>query len=156
MLNLSESAKGGTVCLSKAGLVVATTTSKVKIAAPNGVGVDFAINGFLYNILDSAGDNLWTLSGGIQTILYSRIYLLCLSAANVASCVAGKEVLTADVTAGLAPLNWPLPVAGTCPIGAVRINATSAAFTPGTTAIGTGNTAVYYDLFAVPDTPITS
>lgn len=154
MLNLSELVRGGTACLSKAGLVVGSNTAKVKISAPNGAGIDFAFGGILYNILDSAGDDLFTLSGDIQTVLYSCIYLLSLDKINAAHCTQGKEVLTANVTAGLAPLEWPQAPADTCVIGAIRVNATSALFNPGTTALGTGNTVVYYDLFLVPDAPI--
>jgi hypothetical protein len=154
MFNLSELARGGTICLSKAGLVVGGTTSKVQIAAPNGVGVDYAIGGYLYHL--ASGDNIFTLSGSIQTALYTCIYLLSLDHDGTAHCTQGKEVLTADVDAGLAPLNWPEAPADCCAIGAIKIKATSALFNPGTTAIGTGNTAVYYDLFAVPDAPVVS
>ena len=52
MLNLSELIKGGTLCLSKAGLVKGST-STISIAAPNGAGVDFAIGGLLYHKADT-------------------------------------------------------------------------------------------------------
>ena len=153
MLNLSELVRGGTLCLSKAGLVVGTTTSKAQIVAPNGAGVDFAIKGILYHVGEA--DNLVVLTGSVQTILYTRLYLVCIDSANTITVVAGTEVLTADLASGKSVLPWPVPTADTCPIGAIKIVATSA-FTPGTTALGTGNTVTYYDLFAVPDAPLTS
>jgi hypothetical protein len=154
MDNFSELVRGGTACLSKAGLVVGGTTSKVQIAAPNGAGVDFAIGGYIYHKGDT--DDVFTLSGAIQTVLYSCIYVLSLDKDGAAHCTQGKEVLTANVTAGRAPLEWPTAPADCCAIGAIRVNATSALFNPGTTALGTGNTVVYYDFFAVPDAPIVS
>ena len=85
---------------------------------------------------------------------YSRITLY-FTAANTITMVKGTEVVTADLTAGKVALTWPTPTASTCSIGAVKVVAT-AVFTAGTTALGTGNAATYYDLFAVPDKPITS
>jgi len=151
MLNLSELVRGGTLCLSKAGLVVGTTTSKAQIVAPNGAGVDFAIKGILYHVAD--GDNLVVLTGDVQTALYTNLYLVCINASNTITVVQGTEVLTADLASGKKVLAWPEATANTCPIGAIKIVAT-AAFTPGTTALGTGNTVTYYDLFAVPDAPL--
>jgi hypothetical protein len=152
MQNLSELAKGGTLCLSKAGLIVGSDTAKVQIAAPNGAGVDFAIKGYLYYKVSA--DDFFTLSGDIQTVLYTCIYLLSIDKTGAAHCTQGTEVLTADITAGLAALTWPVAPDDCCAIGAVKVKATSALFNPGTTALGTGNTVVYYDLFAVPDAPI--
>ena len=152
MDNLSELVRGGTLCLSKAGVAIGGTTSKVKILAPNGAGVDFAIAGKLYHKAD--GDDIFTLTGAALTALYSTLYLLCLNASGTASVVRGSDVLTASVALGV-PLYWPTPVASTCPVAAVRIDAGADAFTPGTTALTGGTvTVTYYDLFAVPDTPI--
>ncbi len=153
MINLSELVAGGTMCLSKAGLAIGTTTTKAKIAAPNGAGVDFAIGGKLYHVADA--DDLITLTGNTQTAQHSNIYLVCINASNTITVVQGKEKLTANVAAGATPLEWPTPPANTCPIGAIRVDAGANAFIPGTTALTGGTvTVTYYDLMAIPDEPI--
>ena len=45
MFNLSELVRGGTVCVTKAGLAEGTNTATLKMAAPNGLGVEYAIGG---------------------------------------------------------------------------------------------------------------
>jgi len=153
MFNLSELVAGGTLCLSKAGLAIGVTTSKAKILAPNGAGVDFAIGGKLYFVGEA--DDLVTLTGDVQTALYSNLYLVCIDAANTITTVQGTERLTADVAAGITPLQWPTPTVNTCAIGAIRVDAGASAFTPGTTALTGGTvTVTYYDFLAVPDAPI--
>lgn len=154
MLNLSEQVIGGTICTTKAGIAIAGTTSKARTNDPSGAGyVNFAIGGKLYSLADA--DNNITLTGSVQTALYSNIYLVCVNASNTITVVQGTEKLTADVAAGLTPLQWPTPTANTCPIGAIRVDAGAGSFTPGTTALTGGTvTVTYYDLLAVPDAPI--
>lgn len=154
MDNLSEQVRGGTFCLAKAGLAIGGTTSKAKILVPDGSnGLTFAINGKVYYV--ASADNLVTLTGDVQTALYSNLYLVCINSANTITVVQGDEVLTTSVAAGTAPLNWPVPTADTCPIGAIRVDAGAGSFTPGTTALTGGTvTVTYYDFFAVPDEPI--
>jgi hypothetical protein len=155
MLNLSDLARGGTMCLSRAGLAIGGTTTKAKILAPNGAGVDFAINGILYFVGEA--DDLVVFTANSQTALYSCIYLVCINASNTITTVAGTQVLTADITSGKTPLKWPVPTANTCPIGAIRVDAGASAFTAGTTALTGGTvTVTYYNLLLVPDTPLTS
>ena len=155
MDNLSEQVRGGTICLSKAGLAIATTTTKAKTVAPNGAGVDFAIKGILYHLADA--DNNVVFTAATQAALYSILYLVCITSANVITAVPGTAVLTADITSGKSVLNWPAPTANTCPIGGIRVDAGTSAFVAATTALTGGTvTVTYYDLFAVPDTPITS
>uniref|UniRef100_A0A6H1ZXW8 Uncharacterized protein n=1 Tax=viral metagenome TaxID=1070528 RepID=A0A6H1ZXW8_9ZZZZ len=154
-LNLNELARGGTVCLSKAGVAIGGTTSKARTNAPNGAGVDFAINGILYHVADA--DNNIVLTGDVQTALYTNVYLVCINSANTITVVQGDEVLSASLTAGSVPLHWPTPTVNTCPIGAIKVAAGAGAFTPGTTALTGGTvTVTYYDLFAVPASPLTS
>jgi len=156
MLNLSELVRGGTVCLGKAGLAIGGTTTKAKILVPDGSnGLTFAIKGKTYYV--ASADDLVVFTAKSQTALYSCIYLVCITAANVITTVAGTEVLTADITAGKKVLTWPEATADTCPIGAIRVDAGASAFTAGTTALTGGTvTVTYYDFFAVPDTPLTS
>jgi len=153
MFNLSELVRGGTVCLSKTGLAVGSNTAKMKILAPNGAGVDFAIKGVFYHIADT--DDICIFTAATQAALTTCLYLVTINSANTILITKGTEVVTADLTAGKVALTWPTPTAAYCPIGAVKVVATSV-FTAGTTALGTGNAATYYDLLAVPDTPITS
>ena len=151
MLNLSELIRGGTLCLSKAGLHKGTT-STIDIAAPNGAGVDFCIAGKLYHKADT--DTIAVSACTIQPALYSCLYLVLLDTGGNLTVVKGDQVLTADI--GIVSLTWPVVTALTCPIGAFRIdNASGYTFTAGTTAIGTtGVTATFYDLLAVPDAPL--
>ena len=155
MINLSELVRGGTLCLSKAGLAEATTTAgAIKIVAPNGAGVDFAIGGKIYHKADT--DDIAITAATAQAALYSCLYLVQLNSSGTLSTVKGTAVLTADVTAGKTPLTWPEPAASNCPIGAFRVDTASGyTFTANTTDLSaTGITATYYDLFAVPDAPI--
>ena len=48
--------RSGTLCLSKAGLAEGTNAATIKTAAPNGAGIDYAIEGILYHKAD--GDNV--------------------------------------------------------------------------------------------------
>jgi hypothetical protein len=155
-LNLSELVKGGTFCLSKAGLAIGSSDAKdLDIAAPNGAGVDFCIDGIMYHKADAA--NIAITAATAQAASTSCIYLVCLNSSGTLSTVKGTEVTTANIGAS-APLKWPTPAADTCPIGAVRVDvAAGYTFTAGTTDFSaTGITDTYYDLFAVPDTDLTS
>ena len=154
MFNLSELARGGTICLSKAGLAYGTTVT-ITIAAPNGAGVDFAIGGVLYHKADTA--NITMTAGVIQPALYSCLYLVCLSTGGTLSTIKGKQVLTADITSGKELLAWPVPTAGLCAIGAFRIDtAGTATFTMGTTNMNgvSDVTYTFYDFALVPDAPL--
>ena len=154
MINMSELVRGGTVCLAKAGLARGGTTSKAKILVPDSsAGLTFAIKGKTYYV--ASADNLVVLTGAEQAALTTCLYLVCIDASNTITVVKGTEVVTADLTAGKVVLTYPEATVNTCPIGAIKVVATSA-FTPGTTALGTGNTDTYMDFFAVPDSPITS
>ncbi len=155
-INLSELAKGGTMCLSKAGLAIGSGDAKdLDIAAPNGAGVDFAINGILYHKADAA--DIAITAATAQAVSTSCIYLVTLNASGTLATVKGTEVLTADIGV-TKKLDWPEPAADTCPIGAVRVDTNaSTTFTAGTTNFSAaGITDTYYDLFCVPDTPLTS
>ena len=149
MLNLSEIVKGGTLCLSKAGLAIGGTTSKARTNAPNGAGIDFAVGGKLYHIAD-ADDNI-TFTAKTVTALYSCVFTICALVGGTLSTVAGTLVLTTSVAAGT-PLLVPEATAGTCPIGYIRVDAGTSVFTAGTTALTGGTvTVTYVDCFALPD-----
>jgi hypothetical protein len=152
MLNLSELVRGGTLCLSKAGLHSSSTTT-LHIAAPNGVGVDFAVNGKLYHKADT--DTIATTVCAVQAVSTSCLYLVSLdtSATPALSVIKGTEILTANV--GNEALQWPTPAVDTCPIGGFRVDTPAGyTFTCGSTTFASNNTVTYYDFMAVPDAPI--
>jgi hypothetical protein len=151
-MNLNDVARGGTLCLSSAGLAVGSTAQKIKIAAPNGAGVDYAINGKLYHKADT--DDLFLFTGLTQAADTTCLYLMLLNSAGTASIVQGTAVTSTDYNSGDAVLHWPEPTAGTCCVGAIKL-VTTAVFTGTTTALGTGNTATYYNLMTVPNVPMT-
>ena len=155
-MNLNELIRGGTFCVSKAGLAIGGTASKAKIAAPNGAGVDFAINGLGYHLADT--DDCILFTGLTQTDLYTCLYLVQLDSSLAVTVVQGTEVLTANLTAGTAVLNWPTPTADKCPIGAIKLVMSGGAFTGGTTELSAGTvTDTYYDFIGgVPVAPLTS
>ena len=155
-MNLSEEVKGGTFCLSQAGLAVGSTASGVAIAASNGAGVDYCIDGVLYHLADAA--TVAITAAAVQAISTSCLYLVCLDASGTLSTVKGTAVLTASITAETEQLKWPDPTASTCPIGAVRVDTDdSTTFTAGTTEFSAaGITDTYYNLFTLPVKGLTS
>lgn len=156
-INLNELARGGTLCLSKAGLAEGTNDATIKTAAPNGAGIDFAINGILYHKADT--DNIDPTACAAQADLTTCLYLITLNSSGTLDTIKGTEVLTANLTAGTHVLEWPTPAADTCPIGAIKIATSGATFTVGTDDITddiSSGTVTFYDLIAVPPAPLTS
>ncbi len=152
-MNLNEDVRGGTFCLSKAGLGIGSTASGVKIAAPAGSGINYTINGICYYKVSTA--TIAITAAAAQAADTTCLYLVCLNAAGTLSTVKGTEVDTDEFIAGNAPLEWPHPVADTCPIGAIKV-ATTAAFVAGTTLLSADAvTDTYYDLLTVPVAPLT-
>jgi hypothetical protein len=157
-INLNEIPRGGTICLSKAGLGIGSTDKKtLSITAPNGAGVDFAINGVLYHKADAA-DALAITAATEQPVLTKCIYMVLLNSSGTLSTVKGTEQLITDLTAGTKVLDFPAPTKDTCCIGYFTISLASAAtFTAATTALNAADvTAAYVDLVAVPVSPLTS
>lgn len=152
---LGESGK--TACYSKAGLAEGTNANTIKTAAPNGAGIDYAIEGIAYHKADT--DNIAMTAHAVQAVSTSCLYLVQINAAGTVSTKKGNEVLTADITAGRKNLQWPVPDADNCPIGAVRVDTNSSTtFTAGSTDLGAaGITDTYYDFIGgLPAYPITS
>lgn len=155
MINLNELARGGTICLSKAGLAIGGTASKAKILAPNGAGVDYAIKGLLYHKKDT--DDVILFTGLAQADLTTCLYLVCLDKDGTVSVVQGTAVLSADLCAGNAVLHWPEPAALNCPIGAIKLAMSGGAFTGAATNLSHASvTDTYYDFCLVPEAPLTS
>lgn len=154
-LNLSELARGGTMCLSKAGLAIGGTASKAKTAAPNGAGVDFAIDGILYHLADA--DDCIEFDDLTQTDETTCLYLVCVDSSGTITVVQGDEVDNDDLTAGTEVLHWPTPTEDTCAIGAIKIKCDGTAFTGGTTGLDDSDvTDTYYDFMCVPVEPLSS
>jgi hypothetical protein len=157
-MNLNDDPRGGTMCLSKAGLAIGDgAKTGVAIASVVGAGIDFCIDGIIYNKGDAA-TNLPLSAGTAQGLLTKCLYLICIDSANNVTSVQGTPVLTADLVAGTKVLAWPALPAGKCAIGAVKMTTASTGnFTAGTTALDAANcTATYYDLACVPVNPLTS
>ena len=156
MFNLSELARGGTMCLSKAGLTSTPDTGVDIAGAGAETGVHFAINGILYYKADGADI---AITAAVATgLLTTCIFLVCLDKDGTLSTVKGTDVLTADIASGKKVLTWPQPAEDTCPIGAFKMVVTTTyTFTAGTDELdATGCTATYCDLMCVPDQPVTS
>lgn len=154
-MNLSDVTRHGTICLSKAGLAIGGTATAAKIAAPNGAGVDYAIDGILYHKAEA--DDSIAFTGLTQADDTTCLYLVCLNASGTVSVVQGTAVSTAALTAGTAVLEWPQPGPTVCPIGAIKIANDGAAFTGGTTALSAATvTDTYYDLMTIPARPLES
>lgn len=155
-LNLNELVRGGTFCTTKAGLAIGSTNAQLSIAAPNGVGIDYAINGVLYHLADDA--TVAITAAAAQPVLTKCIYLVLLDSAGTLTTVKGTEQLITDLTAGAKVLHFPTPTEDTCCIGYFTISlANTATFTAATTDLdATDVTAAYVDLVAVPVAPLTS
>lgn len=154
-----EIPRGFTGALSKAGFAIGDgAKTGFSQAAPNGAGLDFAVNGIACHKADSATNVPFTAATQ-QALLTKCLYLIQITAAGTYSTKKGDEVLTADLTAGKTALQWPEPDANCCPAGGVKIACASAAtFTAGTTALDATNvTATYYDFAGgMPSAGLTS
>jgi len=128
-----------------------------KLGVATAVATTFSIDGIAYSRAAAATD-LPLSADDAQGLLTKCLYLICSDAAGAITSVKGTAVLTADLVAGTKVLQWPTPLATTCVIGAVKIQTASTAnFTPGTTALDATNvTDTYYDLSSIPAAPLTS
>ena len=151
-----ELERGGSFCLSKAGLAEGTNAATIQIAAPNGAGVDYCINGLMYHKADA--NNIAMNALAVQAVSTKCLYAVQLDAAGAVSLVKGDEELTADITAGNRVLHWPAPVEDRCVLGYILIETDdSNTFTSGTTDLSaTGITATFIDVLAAPAAPRTS
>lgn len=149
--------KGATECFSRAGLAEGTNAGTILTAAPNGAGIDYAIDGLAYHKADT--DNIALTAGAQQAVATKCLYLVQIDSAGTVSSKKGTEVLTADLTAGKTALHWPEPDDGKCPIGAIKVETDgSTTFTAGTTDLGAaGITDTYYNFAGgMPSQPLTS
>ena len=154
-MNLNDGPRGNTMCLSKADLAIGDGSKLgVAIASTVGAGIDFVIDGVIRNKGDAATD-LPLTAATAQAVASKCLYLIQINAAGTVSSVKGTAKLTTALNNGDV-LDWPVPAANNCPIGAVLMITTTHAFTAGTTALdGSGCTAAYYNLSTVPTAPMT-
>jgi hypothetical protein len=152
--NLNESAKGVTMCHGKPAIAIGDGAKTGPAFVTTSL---YSIDGITYSKTGAATVIPFTALG-LQAALTKCLYLAVIDSAGTVTFVKGTAVLTADLTAGTAVLKWPAVPAGKCPWGAVKIAcASTATFTPGTTALDAANiTATYYDLATVPTAPLTS
>ena len=157
MINASsEQIRGLTGCVSTATVGIGGTAAKCRLTAPNGAGVDFAIDGLGYHLADT--DDFWTMSGDTVADDSECLFLLCVNASGTMSIEQGTAILTADLDSGKKVLPWPQPDADVCPLGAVRVTTDGAAYIPGTTDLDASTvTDTYYNfLLGMPAAPLTS
>lgn len=144
---------GMTACFSKAGLAIGSTPAQVAIAAPNGAGVDFAIDGKAYHKADAASSALTAQVN--QAPSTTCLYLVCLNSGGTVSSVKGEEVANADVPN--IGVQYPDVPVGVCPIGAIKVTTSSTAggYTQGTTSLAAANvTDNYIDFIGgIPSRP---
>ena len=124
--------RGANECFSKAGLAEGTSAATIQIAAPNGAGIDFAIDGVAGHKADT--DNIALTAAAQQAALTTCLYLIMINAAGTVSSKRGEAQLNADLDAGKVALQWPECDADKAPIGGIKIRCNNAAtFTAGTT-----------------------
>ncbi|MBI4695582.1 MAG: hypothetical protein HY749_16315 [Gammaproteobacteria bacterium] len=142
--------RGGTRCLSKAGLAEGTNANTIKTAAPNGAGTDYAIYGYAYHKADT--DNIAMNALAVQAVATKCLYCIQADTGGTVTLVKGDEVLTADLSAGKTVLHWPLPAAGQCALGFLKVETDAThTFTSGTTDLSAaGITATFYDVMGIP------
>lgn len=150
---------GFTGMLCAAGLAIGDgAKTGFGVAAPNGAGLDFGIDGLAYHKAEAA-TNVPLTAGTVQPVLTTCLYLVCIDADGTYVTVQGTPVLNADLDNGTKVLDWPTVPADNCPVGAVKIKVENAAtFTPGTTALDAGDvTDTYYNFAAgMPTRPLQS
>ena len=159
MLNASgQNLRGGSGAQNNAGLGIGSTPAELSIAAPNGAGVDYMIDGYSYHLADDATVAMTAMDA--QAVSTSCLYLVMLDSSGTLSTVKGTERLTADITSGKYKLEFPQVDATTkCAIGGFRVDLNSSTtFTGATTDLdAAGVTDTYYNFgFGIPDKPITS
>lgn len=150
--------RGVTAALSRAGLAIGDgAKTGISIAAPNGAGVDFVIDGICYHKADTATNQPLT-AGTVVPASSKCLFVIQLDSSGNVTSKQGDAVLTADLVAGKTALQFPEPEDNKCPIGAVKIETGAVTFTPGTTALDAASiTATYINIAAgMPQAPLTS
>lgn len=132
-----EGSNGGNLNLTSAGLSTGTTTSTVQHTA----ALTYLIDARFFT---KAATNNIPVTGRSLAIGERCAFLVGINAAGNYTFLQGATV-PSDQTA-------PIPAApeSVAVIGGFVVTATTAAYVPGTTALGTGNTVAYYQLASAP------
>ncbi len=156
MFETFDGERGGTFCLSKAGLAEGTNANTIQIAAPNGAGVDYCIDGILYHKADT--NNIAMNALPAQAALTSCLYCIQIDSGGNVSMKQGNIVTNAALAAGVDKLDFPQPDAGRCALGYLKIRCNNAAtFTNGSTDLSATDVVdTFYDTFKPPARGLTS
>jgi hypothetical protein len=139
-----EQAVSGYACYSPAGLVIGTTTGTFKIAS----AIDFTNNGVFKT--KAITDNI-PFSAGHTALAIGQncLFAVWISATGAVTTTQGP------IGTGTDPCPVPTQVANNVTlVGLIKVSLCTAVFTPGTTALGTGNTATYFDCARMPGTAV--
>ena len=153
MNNLSDGARGGTMCFTKGALAIGDG-AKTGVAVPTTV-IHYAIDGIGY-ATTAAATNKPLTADTAQAADTTCLYLIMVDADGAFTSVKGRDALNDDLTATSDVVEWPEPSADKCCIGAVKIKTVAVTFTPGTTALdAAGITDTYYNIVGgVPIKPL--
>jgi hypothetical protein len=140
---------GFTGSMTKAGIVIGDgAKTGVALAAPNGAGTDYGIDGFAYHKADAATNIPLTAVTTAQAADTTCAYLIQINAAGTVSSVKGDEVLNTLVGTATAWGQQAVQIPGhaedQCPLGAIIVTTTGVTFTPGTTALDAANVETDY------------
>ena len=125
-----------------AAISAGSDTAKVRTNAT----CPFMVDGVFFS--KGSTDDLWTLSGTASAASQTTIFLLFLTGAGAASILqVGPYSASMLQTAEERCIeNLPALPDGKALIGSLKVvTSSSQTFTPGTSIMGTGNTATYYD-----------
>ncbi len=135
--NLQEN-NGDNLALTAGGLAAGTTASQLKTANT----ITYLANGIFKS---KTAVSAITLTGTALAIGQSCLFGVFLAADGTVSVAQGPIVAAGD------PCPVPaFPAGAVVVVGLAKVTTTSAVFTPGTTLLGTGNTASYLDVGAMP------
>ena len=126
----------------QSGLVAASTTAgNIKTVTNR---IVYSINGIIYgkDATDDAG--FGATAGTALAIGRACAFAFWIDSAAATTCTQGAIVSQGE------GCPMPPPQPNKCCFAVVKVHLCTAVFTPGTTALGTGNTAVYYNCSTLP------
>lgn len=133
-----EQSNGGNIALASGGLAAGTTASQLKTVNT----ITYLANGVFKSKTAVAAI---ALSGTTLAIGQSCLFGVFLDAAGNVTTTQGPIVNNGDPC----PVP-PFSATGVVVVGLAKVSATSAVFVPGTTDLGTGNTATYLNVGVMP------
>jgi len=135
-----EQANSGYAAMTAGGLAAGTTASQLKTANT----ITYIANGIFKS---KTAVSAISLTGTALAVGQACLFGVFLDAGGNVYVAQGPIVNAGD------PCPVPsYPANATVAVGLAKVTATTAVFTPGTTNLGTGNTASYLDLARMPGT----